>query len=167
MKYYLLVCKILSYFFSDELAEAWRIFTPLLHQIESERIPPTSYVYGGRGPKEADDLLARNNFVYTGRYRWKKDGEKNQAKLWKTSPSSNKIKLSVCGLQVQVHHLHATKIDTVVPGFRLLGFRAPSLGPNFWVKTPSLKGSLEQKVSVYSILSTIWRIFAMPQELLS
>ena len=25
----------------------------------------------------------------------------------------------------------------------------------FWVKTPSLKGSLEQKVSVYSILSTI------------
>jgi len=66
---------------SDELAEAWRIFTPLLHQIESERIPPTSYVYGGRGPKEADDLLARNNFVYTGRYRWKKDGEKNQAKL--------------------------------------------------------------------------------------
>ena len=166
MKYYVLVCKILSYFFSDELAEAWRIFTPLLHQIESERIPPTSYVYGGRGPKEADDLLARNNFVYTGRYRWKKDGEKNQAKLWKNFSLKQHHQIICGGLQVQVHLLHATKIDTVVPGFR-----APSLGPDFWVKTPSLenttKGSLEQNVSVYKILSTIWRIFTMPQELRS
>ena len=148
MKYVLLVCKILLYFFSDELAEAWRIFTPLLHQIESERIPPTSYVYGGRGPKEADDLLARNNFVYTGRYRWKKDGEKNQAKLWKNFSLKQHHAIIRGGLQVQVHHLHATKIDTVVPGFR-----APSLGPDFWVKTPSLenttKANLEQKVSVY------------------
>lgn len=29
---------------SDELREAWRIFTPLLHQIENEKIRPTSYV---------------------------------------------------------------------------------------------------------------------------
>lgn len=57
---------------TDELAEAWRIFTPLLHQIESERPTPTPYVYGSRGPKEADELLANNNFVYTGRYKWKK-----------------------------------------------------------------------------------------------
>ena len=31
---------------SDELAEAWRIFTPLLHKIESEKIKPIPYVYG-------------------------------------------------------------------------------------------------------------------------
>jgi glucose-6-phosphate 1-dehydrogenase len=31
---------------SDELAEAWRIFTPLLHKIEKEGIKPLPYVYG-------------------------------------------------------------------------------------------------------------------------
>ena len=61
--------------FTDELAEAWRIFTPLLHQIEQERPKPIPYTYGTRGPKDADELLAKNNFVYTGRYKWKKDGQ--------------------------------------------------------------------------------------------
>jgi hypothetical protein len=28
---------------SDELSEAWRIFTPLLHQIESEKVKPLPY----------------------------------------------------------------------------------------------------------------------------
>lgn len=28
---------------SDELAEAWRIFTPILHQIEREHVKPTTY----------------------------------------------------------------------------------------------------------------------------
>jgi len=59
---------------TDELKEAWRIFTPLLHHIEQERPQPIPYVYGSRGPKEADELLAKNNFVYTGRYKWKKGG---------------------------------------------------------------------------------------------
>ena len=31
---------------SDELAEAWRIFTPLLHRIENEKIKPIPYVFG-------------------------------------------------------------------------------------------------------------------------
>ena len=31
---------------SDELAEAWRIFTPLLHRIEREKIGPIPYTYG-------------------------------------------------------------------------------------------------------------------------
>ncbi|KAF2881870.1 hypothetical protein ILUMI_24302 [Ignelater luminosus] len=56
---------------SDELSEAWRIFTPLLHQIEEEKIPPIPYVFGSRGPKEADELLSSNNFTYTGTYQWK------------------------------------------------------------------------------------------------
>ena len=33
-------------FCSDELAEAWRIFTPLLHRIEKETVDPIPYVYG-------------------------------------------------------------------------------------------------------------------------
>lgn len=57
---------------SDELAEAWRIFTPLLHQIEKEKISPVPYKYGSRGPREADELLARNNFKYSGSYKWVK-----------------------------------------------------------------------------------------------
>ena len=31
---------------SDELAEAWRIFTPLLHRIDKEKIGPIPYTYG-------------------------------------------------------------------------------------------------------------------------
>merc|ERR1739844_497117 len=55
---------------SDELAEAWRIFTPLLHQIEREKPQPIKYKYGSRGPVEADKLTQQNNFIYTGRYKW-------------------------------------------------------------------------------------------------
>ncbi len=58
---------------TDELAEAWRIFTPLLHKIEKEKIKPIPYKYGSRGPKESDELMAKNNFAYTGRYRWKRE----------------------------------------------------------------------------------------------
>lgn len=31
---------------SDELAEAWRIFTPLLKRIEDDRAKPIRYVFG-------------------------------------------------------------------------------------------------------------------------
>ena len=31
---------------TDELAEAWRIFTPVLHRIEGEKPKPIPYVYG-------------------------------------------------------------------------------------------------------------------------
>ncbi|XP_065178461.1 glucose-6-phosphate 1-dehydrogenase-like [Sycon ciliatum] len=56
---------------SDELAEAWRVFTPLLHRIENDKIAPVQYQYGGRGPKEADELIARAGYSYTGTYSWK------------------------------------------------------------------------------------------------
>ncbi|KAM9431422.1 glucose-6-phosphate 1-dehydrogenase isoform 2-T3 [Salvelinus alpinus] len=55
---------------SDELREAWRIFTPLLHQIENEKTPPTPYKYGSRGPMEADELSKRVGFRYEGTYKW-------------------------------------------------------------------------------------------------
>uniref|UniRef100_V9KLG6 Glucose-6-phosphate 1-dehydrogenase n=1 Tax=Callorhinchus milii TaxID=7868 RepID=V9KLG6_CALMI len=55
---------------SDELKEAWRIFTPLLHKIEHEKIKPLSYVYGSRGPQQADELLKRVGFRYEGTYKW-------------------------------------------------------------------------------------------------
>ncbi|XP_006625332.2 glucose-6-phosphate 1-dehydrogenase isoform X1 [Lepisosteus oculatus] len=55
---------------SDELREAWRIFTPLLHKIESEKIQPLPYTYGSRGPAEADELLKKVGFRYEGTYKW-------------------------------------------------------------------------------------------------
>ncbi|XP_067579001.1 glucose-6-phosphate 1-dehydrogenase isoform X4 [Pseudorca crassidens] len=55
---------------SDELREAWRIFTPLLHQIELEKAQPIPYVYGSRGPVEADELMKRVGFQYEGTYKW-------------------------------------------------------------------------------------------------
>ncbi|KAG2455779.1 glucose-6-phosphate 1-dehydrogenase [Polypterus senegalus] len=55
---------------SDELREAWRIFTPLLHEIEHEKIKPIPYMYGSRGPPEADELLKKVGFRYEGTYKW-------------------------------------------------------------------------------------------------
>ncbi|KAM8831164.1 glucose-6-phosphate 1-dehydrogenase isoform 1-T1 [Synchiropus picturatus] len=55
---------------SDELREAWRIFTPLLHHIDNEKPKPIPYVYGSRGPTEADELSQRVGFRYEGTYKW-------------------------------------------------------------------------------------------------
>ncbi|GAB0086425.1 hypothetical protein DMENIID0001_004870 [Sergentomyia squamirostris] len=54
---------------SDELREAWRIFTSLLHHIEGEKIAPIPYVYGSRGPKEADNKCKDSNFKYYSSYK--------------------------------------------------------------------------------------------------
>ncbi|KAI2802155.1 hypothetical protein RDWZM_010399 [Blomia tropicalis] len=55
---------------SDELSEAWRIFTPLLHTIESKKVAPLPYLHSSRGPKQADDFCVTNGFKFYGTYRW-------------------------------------------------------------------------------------------------
>jgi glucose-6-phosphate 1-dehydrogenase len=55
----------------DELDAAWAIFTPLLHRIETEEIQPIPYAFGSRGPKEADEMLARGGFQHDPEYQWK------------------------------------------------------------------------------------------------
>ncbi|CAG2202422.1 G6PD [Mytilus edulis] len=60
---------------SDELYEAWRIFTPLLNKIETEKPKPITYVYGSRRPKESDEFMADRDFKYTGTYRWTESKE--------------------------------------------------------------------------------------------
>jgi glucose-6-phosphate 1-dehydrogenase len=47
---------------SDELAAAWDIFTPLLHEIEARGISPDTYAFGAVGPRAAD-ALARQHGV--------------------------------------------------------------------------------------------------------
>ncbi|KAM4695820.1 glucose-6-phosphate 1-dehydrogenase isoform 4-T4 [Rhinophrynus dorsalis] len=55
---------------SDELREAWRIFTPILHQLEKDKIKPLPYKYGSRGPSESDVLMQNVGFRYEGTYKW-------------------------------------------------------------------------------------------------
>lgn len=56
---------------SDELREAWRIFTPVLHQLEREKVAPKPYTFGCRnGPEEADELMSKVGFKYSGTYKW-------------------------------------------------------------------------------------------------
>lgn len=55
----------------DELEAAWKIFTPLLHRIDSDSsIPVRTYPYGSRGPAELDGFVKkygydRSNANYT------------------------------------------------------------------------------------------------------
>lgn len=57
---------------SDELEAAWRIFTPLLKRIDEDTsVKPLPYKFGMRnGPPEADELVARAGYKYTGSYKW-------------------------------------------------------------------------------------------------
>ncbi|UXI22214.1 hypothetical protein NH340_JMT08157 [Sarcoptes scabiei] len=56
---------------TDELNEAWRIFTPLLEEIEKKKIVPLPYNRGSRGPRQADHFCLANDFKFYGKYRWK------------------------------------------------------------------------------------------------
>ncbi|EQC35901.1 glucose-6-phosphate dehydrogenase [Saprolegnia diclina VS20] len=59
----------------DELKAAWKIFTPLLNEIESNRIQPTPYAFGSRGPKESDELVKKFGFEYhSGTYTYARKG---------------------------------------------------------------------------------------------
>lgn len=48
---------------SDELTQAWRIFTPLLNKIDNENIRPFKYIHGTDGPLEAQRLIKKYKFV--------------------------------------------------------------------------------------------------------
>lgn len=61
---------------SDELAEAWRIFTPLLKEIETGGVKTYKYKYGSRTLKESDDLCAANGYKYNEKYIWKQHQSK-------------------------------------------------------------------------------------------
>lgn len=55
---------------ADELRAAWEIFTPILHELDSQKVKPLPYAYGSRGPKEADELIARVGYIRTDKYHW-------------------------------------------------------------------------------------------------
>src|SRR5262245_57746260 len=53
---------------ADELAASWRIFTPLLHKLEKEKVKPEAYEFGSRGPITSDELVKRSGFTRTEGY---------------------------------------------------------------------------------------------------
>ena len=48
---------------ADELQAAWRIITPLLRELEQQRVAPLIYPFGSRGPPEADELLQKVGYL--------------------------------------------------------------------------------------------------------
>jgi glucose-6-phosphate 1-dehydrogenase len=62
---------------NDELLEAWRIFTPMLHKIEDKEsgIKPILYEYGSRGPPEGDLMRKKYGMEYHEGYRWNEQAQ--------------------------------------------------------------------------------------------
>ena len=48
---------------ADELAWAWDIFTPVLHQLERDKIRPAPYAFGSTGPAAAAELASRHGIA--------------------------------------------------------------------------------------------------------
>jgi len=65
------VCRgeMLHFVRSDELQEAWRIFTPLLKKIDGGAVEPIPYKFGSRGPDNSDELIKRYGYTFT-KYHW-------------------------------------------------------------------------------------------------
>nr|PIL97231.1 glucose-6-phosphate 1-dehydrogenase [Toxoplasma gondii COUG] len=55
---------------TDELREAWRIFTPLLHEIEEKNIDPLPYPAGSSGPSASYDLIQKYYSYKQSNYKW-------------------------------------------------------------------------------------------------
>ncbi|KAL8455643.1 hypothetical protein Emag_000465 [Eimeria magna] len=56
---------------TDELREAWRIFTPLLKAIEDPSVRPEPYPYGSHGPESAYSFIQRfYSYHKEARYQW-------------------------------------------------------------------------------------------------
>lgn len=45
---------------SDEVAAAWNVLSPVLHELDNENLVPEPYELGGRGPDEAIYLWAKH-----------------------------------------------------------------------------------------------------------
>jgi glucose-6-phosphate 1-dehydrogenase len=57
----------------DELDVSWKLFTPLLEYLESDKAPsPTLYPYGSRGPAQLKQYLGDHGYIFTGpgKYQW-------------------------------------------------------------------------------------------------
>lgn len=61
---------------ADELEAAWKIFTPALHTLEQERVPPLKYPFYSRGPPEAEQLAEKYGYKRYEGYSWPQGEQK-------------------------------------------------------------------------------------------
>lgn len=54
----------------DELAAAWKIFTPLLHELEEKKIEPDPYTFGTRGPAKLNEFVRKFGYARNENYNW-------------------------------------------------------------------------------------------------
>jgi len=54
----------------DELDAAWKIFTPMLHNLEGNKVKPEQYAFGSRGPVSADELIKSQGYIRYEGYEW-------------------------------------------------------------------------------------------------
>ena len=54
----------------DELEEAWRIFTPVLHAIEQGQVKPENYTFGTRGPASLNGFVEKYGYARQAGYTW-------------------------------------------------------------------------------------------------
>jgi len=55
---------------SDELSVAWKIFTPILHELEEKKVQPIVYPAQTRGPAESDELIKSVGYIRDESYTW-------------------------------------------------------------------------------------------------
>ncbi|KAJ3007241.1 Glucose-6-phosphate 1-dehydrogenase [Thoreauomyces humboldtii] len=55
---------------ADELDAAWKIFTPLLHELEATKVKPEPYAYGERGPEGLAAFVGKHGFKHDASYAW-------------------------------------------------------------------------------------------------
>ncbi|CAO3653513.1 unnamed protein product [Cunninghamella echinulata] len=62
----------------DELVAAWKIFTPVLEQLEKEKIKPEPYEFGSRGPDKENEFIERYSVerLSSTSYSWPKQDVK-------------------------------------------------------------------------------------------
>ncbi|KAG0228169.1 Glucose-6-phosphate 1-dehydrogenase [Mortierella sp. GBA43] len=77
---------------TDELDEAWRIFTPVLHKIDRGLVPVEIYPYGSRGPKQLADFIARFGFErHIQTYSWPETSQTAVAQALAAASAESKL----------------------------------------------------------------------------
>lgn len=54
----------------DELDVAWKIFTPVLHELNEKNIKPEPYTFGTRGPANLNQFVEREGYSRKDNYSW-------------------------------------------------------------------------------------------------
>lgn len=54
----------------DELDAAWKIFTPLLHQLDEKKVKPEPYTFGTRGPAKLNEFVEKQGYLRQETYTW-------------------------------------------------------------------------------------------------